>query len=290
MGVDWFRFRVPPDASHAELAQLVREQAAAYQAWLKLWDDTSPDVDWQEKPYESKAGRALLSAYGSSSDALEDRLEFLDDHSEEFPLAWRVLVMQSPVIPLEMRREAHRTILPDELPGQLKAWQEYVTTVRDGGHRAYLFELYLHEQSASMRSLWRDLRATAARTADADEAWAKEPRLEKTRERAAQLPEPIQHPAPRWPHEGELTARVAEEDPRFVALRRSAVDLFSTIGAFNDSVPKRAGKFHGVPFYLEEHPASVEDLAARAEDPWLTAFLAWVQRCCALGQGLFHDA
>ena len=131
MGQDWYRVRVKIGVDQLELRQLVSRQARAFRAL-----------------YCTGTGVAsVLQEYRNADSELRQSLEFpewdantgvaLDDSA--LRVCFRTYpVTRNPVFPPEWRSEAMRTILPDELPGQLAAWRQWLSEVKAGQHRHYL--------------------------------------------------------------------------------------------------------------------------------------------------------
>lgn len=106
-----------------------------------------------------------------------------DSHRVGAVGAWEIL-------PVEWRLDAYRTILPDELPGQLKKWMDYRTAVIDGSFRGYLEETLLYVCQIRLGEQLLQAKATVQRSLDRTPSWVDRPEVIAARAAISILSEP----------------------------------------------------------------------------------------------------
>jgi hypothetical protein len=281
MGIDWRRVRFKPDADRAVLQRLMDQHAHAYQS-----------VDGWDLSYRRDRVRHALSLRLHESTLVDAnrRLRELtlpdEDHDSDFRLVMRVYpITHNPIFPPLVRLRAHRSFLPEQIPPQLREWQEWAEQVAAGEHDAYVRELHFYETANFLQEHWSQLRAIALESLTRTAKWAHEPARDQLRNRILNLPEPVPLPAiridpadrPDWRQEN-----FGHQYPAALAQARELVELSRAWDAGLRS-NLRSG------YYERYYYLTLDQFRDHARDPWVFEFLAWATRCAEANYGLLLD-
>lgn len=273
MGIDWVRMRVRDGVAPAELKDLADVQAKLARSVLC---HAEPSADDRRR-------------YGAAWDGLTARLHVAgfdswdgDTDWTEFPPSWRFNALGThPLFPQEWQATALRTWLPAELPDHVRTWRDYLSAVRAGRYRHYLFAKYLHDQSTELLAEWRLMAGFAAETATRTSAWAAKPGLVAVRTRLTSLREPaVTSPAPAWPTDDADGDVDPDQDPAYRALREADARRIQLARELDAALPGRwqRRRYQPIPTFAE--------YLAEADDDWCTGLLDWLTRVSAHGQGV----
>lgn len=275
MGMDYIRFQV--DRVDPELIELVRQQAVARQSC----------VDWYSHASIDPVTRKLLEAvnrpiYLSASQAIEERIQITPDEvgaAERSPV-WRVsAIAANSAFPPLWRVQSQRTILPDELPGQLRQWKEWVLQLRRGEqvdsvcwlHLIHLLEV-LRYQIGRMKSAALDLTTRQA-------AWAQKPEMVRVRDEILKLREPREVEVPITP-----TSVEGPPDHEVYADVLALVDDANRLNREWDYHAKHRFGDHRAHYFRQ-----AEDLRSCVSPESMDPFLDWLEGCVEAREGLYFD-
>ncbi len=167
MGVDWIPYRVEAGCSREELRELVRLEAAHFR--LSEFSSAT-QLDPRLRLSEAEEGE-VRRAYAESGPLNRQLLFKCESHRTS-------VVTQKDIFPVEWRTDAERTILPWELAGQLSAWQDYLDEIKQGGHRAYLRQLYVYQHLQDLKTVEvENLVSVAKKSLTASGIWALRPEV-----------------------------------------------------------------------------------------------------------------
>lgn len=269
MGTDWYRMLPRPGVSRARLAELIQLQAAAY---------VSHPIDYD---FEHLPGVPGTDANLGQEDWLEPYLAAFHELLALVRLAdapdcyWRIAAIGlNQILPAEWRLAAYRSFLPEELPGRLRQWESYISEVRRGGHRDYLYAWYCYATTRQLEGEWQLLRERATAARDRGNAWAVKPALVEVREQILAMPLPVRSPPPYWD-----AGRVVAVSPREDGARRLAVAR-----EWNRRVPS------GQKVRVSQVPDFGRQLEEDLSNPWFTECLDWLRVSADDGYGLLLDA
>jgi hypothetical protein len=286
MGVDYFRFRLKPNADREVIESLVRRQSVAFQS---MWGWHSAACSDVNALWRALAEELHLESYLTASRRLRNHIELPEcdengcakDISDLAP-CWRVSpIAGNPAFPPLWRMRAYRTILPDELQSQVAEWRTWAQEVVAGKHDDYLRRIHMHATSDFLRYHWSYLRGHASASQHKTTKWTSKPELHTIRHDILSLPEPQVFKAP-----VDVSARDEPfDDVRYADLLAQVRRLIALTRSWNRNVP-RSWK---VPDYTSNYDLTLDELKNKALDDWLTDFLAWADRCSENGFGFFLD-
>ena len=289
MGVDWFRMRPKADANPEVLIKLIHEQFTYFPysgGHIKsLYTDKILYDNLSEEQLTYYA-----TCYGESSKALQALLEIEPYPPLDFPnfeVCWRVYpITYNLIFPRQLRRDAYRTFLPEELPKQLEIWKNYIADVHQGKLKPYLLDLYLYYISKSLYEHWEFFQDSAQASLSRTNNWVNKPALQLLQAQILNLTAPYRHPTP-----PDLPPEKSYYTPEFISrlnmiyelVQSQAEELVKLTCAWNAKVPKNwKHRIRGISYNFDEFMELSKDL-------WLTEFFTWVERCCAQGMGLYLD-
>jgi hypothetical protein len=281
MGDDWCRMHIVGNARN-ELVRLIHEGAQAFQRWgAGLSDDLHPLLQNQaESDGERESARRQWLA---ANEAL-NRLVEVESHNENtaVPSCHRMSpIGRNDVFPAEWRIEAYRAYLPEEVLDKLKQWQGYISDVKAGAYRGYLFEWYLYATSTGVYDFCTTLRCAAEEARERDNNWAM--RLKSTavidRIEDSSLKPPV-YPAPRWVEWKDRGGHVRhEQDERYAQLEDTITRLLTLQREWNRQVPSN----QKLTFKLR----TFETYLNQAHWDHLDSLFNWLTQCMRDGMGLY---
>jgi hypothetical protein len=284
MGQDWVQAHLLPDASLAEVARLVHEQAKASFDLRGYWESHYDFKDEVPSLDDADAHRR----FGECFEALVRFVEPNDRPEGDGPREVRRTypVTRNQVFPPEWRTEAMRSFLPDDLRDHLKMWRAYVDEVRRGLHRGYLRELLAHDLSLDVVSYWRGLQLGAARARERTNKWAQKPAVIDVRERILATPQPPLHPAPVW-------AVWRERPESFDARTIDTYAALETSGPFASMFREwnyAAASNNRLKPHIWQCPRGSDPLEWQITEylsPWVDETFEWLEPACADGMLLY---
>jgi hypothetical protein len=288
VGIDWLRMTPKPDADPDELRRLVREQAVAFQS-LYGWESTGAHDEMRD----SLLGELHFGPYRAACHTLVSRIDFPPvrdedgcavDHPALAPCFRVYPITRNPTFPPLVRCRAGRTILPDELPGQLAEWRRWAEEAARGDHDDYLRELHWYDTADWARCHWSCLHAAAVGSLSATGAWASKPGLIAAREEILRLPEPTV-PRVRLSPDDKKPWDPADLEAGYPACLAAA----RTLAELTRRWDRNVGGNRKLRYYENSYHLTLDEFRARAADPWLHEFFAWAGRCAELGFGLYLD-
>jgi hypothetical protein len=311
MGADWIKFRVREDADAAEvrdLAAFVSEQYP-HGRWIvtpsPFSDDERTRGRWRkalerlEDLLVFPRGRldavdywdytTLTDPPGSTVEVVFEGRPRVVPSVDDLDKCRVYVISCNPVFPIEWRDEAHRIILPTELPAYYDKWRTHIAEVRAGLWQQYLHELYLFDRVRDEHQYeqFEDLAWSANESLTRANAWCHKERLAPIRDRILQFNAVGSLQAMRaaitWPRFDESIRAVAvtteqlQKEAEYWELRRRGT---AQIMEWNGLVPQN---------WKLQFPSKVtyEDFIARAECSWLKGFFAWCEYLIDRGNGLF---
>ena len=291
MGINWCRMSPKPDTDRGELLRLIEQQAIAFQGMPYYWA-----TDPVETPdsYHENTRRQYEEQYLASSRALEGLLEFphcdpdtgtanddptLDPSMRVYPIT------HNTIFPPQWRLQAHRTFLPEQLPGQIAIWKNWITDISEGCHRHYLLDLYLHETTMRLATHCQDLQSVAEGSLSKTAKWVATPDLVAVRKRIASFPIPTIYPAPVvTPLASSEQTINLDEHSRYQFVCSQMDDLISLTRSWD-----RRAKDDWKVRYYQDHYQTFQQYLDQYQDEWLRSFFTWADTCCSKGFGLFLD-
>ncbi len=284
MGIDWYPYKPKPGADRQRIAVLAKIQGDTFQAMPEMWNtDPLPPYSCEQHDRDLQDHRELYEAYRSASEELSSLIDF--GMSEEYPEyvdSFRVGPMASWVFPPQWRTAAYRTILADELPGQLRVWESWINAVRQGRLRRYLLELYLYEMTMELFWAWGELRESAEYVAALTNAWTRRPHCVAVREEIAQLPRPTVIGAPVHVPEDDQEQKPTGEQLATLKIVEEQAKTYRRIARqwCRNTRNVQCGYYslHDFAGYLEF-----------ANDPLVDEFFAWARKWESRKYGLYLD-
>ena len=289
MGIDWFRVRPKSSASVHELRALIDRQALSFQAITGFWmtDPTS----YSQEAFESEKAE-YGPAYVESSEALaqlfvgppyDEVLGHCTDYPDLESCRRTCFITRNSLFPPQWQMRAYRSYLPDELPTHLARWSQWAAEIREGKHRGYLFELWRYETSLFLRHHWETLQGNATASLEKSTAWARKSKFLAARDSVLNLDCPELRTVPAFePTEHSYPTPVPAT--ALGEIDQQVRDLVSATRRW-DSTVKGERKVR----YYESYYPSFEAYLDEVNDDSLLDGIAWVERCCELGFGLFLD-
>jgi hypothetical protein len=290
MGVDYCRISLKPGVDPEAVRPLVERQAEAAFRYGGFFYYYQEALVGRVDPWHSD--QAALEDFLRACEALEDRIVFhtIQRNGEEYRDTYRTLpITGGEIFPLEWQVAAHRTFLPDELPGFVKVWRDYLEQVERGWHRGYLTLSHVYQDWCFVREIWEELDGIARGVPDRANVWAQRPALLAVVESLASMGPPPDQPLPRWTawRDRPQAPLDPEDAQRAAAWLDFRARLETVIRGWNSRVPSkhkiplsRLGKFNPIEPWIAEHLA----------DDYRRDFFDWLDDCCAHGHGLYYWA
>jgi len=284
MGIDWFPFKPKRGADLTRIEILARLQGATFQAMPEMWNtDPLPPYSTEQYERDRQSHAELYEEYRAASEELRSLIDFgMCEEDPEYVESFRVAPMASGVFPPQWRMTAYRTILPDQLPAQLRVWESWLNTVRQGRLRRYLLEVYLYETTMELSWAWEELREMADYVNTLTNTWTRRPHCIAVREEIAQLPRPAVFGAPIRVPEDNLDQDPTEEQlATLKEVEEEAVHCRRLARRWHRNTKNCAcGHYslHDFAEYLEF-----------AHDPHLDELFVWARKWESRGYGLYLD-
>jgi hypothetical protein len=269
MGVDWYPFKPNAGTSTESLALLARVQARSFGKWF--FD-------------EQTRRESAVENYRRSSRELAEKIDFgMSDEDPQYVDSFRVSVIgETDVLPPQWRFAAYRTILPGDLAAQVKEWERWITAVRQGQHRGYLAELYLHQSSCDLAATVDELQRTNRELQQRKNRWTTRPHFVQVREDVAKLARPMIWGCPLEVPAAGRGDRASSEQERIVAeIERQISVVVDIARRWNRNAKNVVVGYYDLP--------SLDQFLERANDTWLDEFFAWAWIWQERGYGLYLD-
>lgn len=192
MGVNWVRMRPREGIDLREIDYWVRQQNESIAKEYYLTAFTGVEVRKTNLEKYIKACCALDDCLELPMKPLDywslrkitDNLDPMSDVVLDAETIRAYVISENPVFPMEWRLEAIATFLPTQLHHVYRKWHKYVLEIRNGGHRGFLFDLFLYNNyiysgpNFCAKTLKEELQLSLSRS----NAWAKKENFLKIRE------------------------------------------------------------------------------------------------------------
>jgi hypothetical protein len=283
MGIDWCPFKPKAGVAHDELVELVTAQSRAFQSLDEFWSvDPSPMCRTEATARKGTPNGAARKTYLAASERLAGLIDFggNQQHSD-LTDSFRVYpITRTTIFPPQWRMRAHRTILPDELPGQLDRWMQWVNAVRQGRLRGYLMTLYLYETTMLLFAAWHELQQGLELTKVLTNKWAQKPEFRALRDEIASLDKPRIRAAPvHVPDPSTEQTLDASQTAEWRDAERRRVQISRLVRRWNRTAKKaRCSQRSPVDFVM---------FIEQSRDSWLDEFFAWARAWELRGYGLY---
>lgn len=193
---------------------------------------------------------------------------------------------KNPIFPHEWRLFAHRSFFPQEVPVYLKLWRDYLETVSDGRHQAYLFEYYLYAQSNQSLRFWQELQDALERVRDHNDTYAQQIMASDLPIEIYRCPSPRIYPAPvleQWQDNPDSVDY--KTDGRYIQLMEDLERLHDLRVRWNRMVP--ANQWHHSKRAFPFATSTFEQFMSRQDDKLTWELFTWLDEVVRRGLGLF---
>lgn len=294
MGVDWTRMRIKADVNLAAIRELIELQSCCFPN--RMLDERLAQIAFNKLDSISLAEKDKI--YTESSYSLRQLLEFENYPPSDFPdldLSRRVyIITYNSIFPLELRRDAYRTFLPETVPKQLEIWKNYYLAVKQGKFQDYMLNLYLYEHTYNFYRSYKLLKEYAELSLKKSNLWANKPDFLDIRERILNFAEPYKHPAPVWlKNEPQINYNYLEVKYIYELVCKYTDEYRQLNLAWNSRVPRNWKTSLLKKCHFEEFIDTSDDLSSihtnSNTDADLCNFFNWVERCYSKNMGLFLD-